>query len=324
MAHMIEQMAYVGERPWHGLGKEVLQAMTSEEALREGGLDWDVYQVVPQFSVAKMDGTKQLIEVPGYSVVVRSKDLKPLSIMSDKYKPHPPREAFKFFDTVVGEKLAIYHTVGSLADGKRIWMLAKLPGEIRIPGSDDVTEKFLLLATSFDGSLATIMKLTPTRVVCQNTLSIAVRGEGDYVKIRHTSKLSSMVDEAKRVFKIAMNNYDAFEKSAHRLAAEKFDDKQMALLAAQLFPNNEKGELSPGNLKARQLVQQLFVTGKGQDMVRGTKWAALNAITEYADHHVRTRETTMRAARDARLYSIWFGGADSLKNDAYNMLISAS
>jgi phage/plasmid-like protein (TIGR03299 family) len=323
MAHMIEQMAYYGERPWHGLGQEVLQAMTSEEALKAGGLDWDVAQVTPKFDIIQMDGNRRSVEVPGYSVVVRTKDMQPLSIMSENYKPHAPREAFKFFDTVVGDKLAIYHTVGSLNGGKKIWMLAKLPGEIRIPGTDDITEKFLLLATSFDGSLATIMKLTPTRVVCQNTLSIAVQGEGEYVKVRHSRRLSSMVDEAKRVFQIALDNYDAFEHTAHRFAKEQFNDAQMMKLAHDLFPTKENGEVTPANFKARALVQQLFVNGAGQDMVRGTKWAALNAVTEYTDHHIKVRETTRRAAADARMSSIWFGGADDLKAKAFNILLAA-
>ena len=321
MAANVETMMYLGETPWHGLGTRIEQAATSAEALRAAEMDWDILKIPVYAGVS--DAQKVL--VPGYSAIIRDSDGKSLSIMSDDYIPHAPRDAFSFFDDVVGSKMAIYHTAGSLNGGKKIWILAKIPGEIRIPGTDDVTEKYLLLATSFDGTLATIMKMTPVRVVCQNTLTGAIKGSGEFIKIRHRGSLDTRVHEAKRVFGIAMDQYKMFENEAVSFSRTRFSDKNMEDLVIRLFPAADEKEVPTRTKDSRDSVIELFTEGRGQKdypQIRGTSWAAYNAVTEYVDHFRGTRVSAKSKNDDNseannRLNSIWFGAGGNMKAEAF-------
>jgi phage/plasmid-like protein (TIGR03299 family) len=166
-------MMYVGAEPWHGLGQKLDGPATSVEAIQAAHLDWDVIKV-PLFT--KQRGRYR--DIPNRFGVVRADksskgDTAVLGIVGASYKPFQNRQAFAWFDGIVGEGKAIYHTAGALGEGERVWILAKLPGEIRVLG-DDVVNKFLLLSNSHDGESSIQVKFTPIRVVCNNTLTMAL------------------------------------------------------------------------------------------------------------------------------------------------------
>ena len=196
MAHNLEivngeaSMFYVDRPPWHGLGRRLAEPATAEEAIQGAKLDWEVAKV-PLYAA----GNARMFPVDGKFGIVRkdkwdSDDCKVLGVVSQQYTPLQNREAFTFFDPIVGDGAAIcYHTAGVLGDGQRIWILAKLPDSITVRNGD-ISDKFLLLTNSHDGESAVQMKFTPIRVVCQNTLMMAL-GEGRTIRITHEERAAA-------------------------------------------------------------------------------------------------------------------------------------
>jgi phage/plasmid-like protein (TIGR03299 family) len=321
MPHMIESMFYAGTPPWHGLGTAVEFEVTSADAIKLAGLDWTVETIPVHIArAAGIDGQITTTVVPKCRAVVRSSDNKPLGIVGDRYVPIQNAAAFAFFDQIVGEGRACYHTAGSLDEGRRVWLLAKLPSEIRVRRMD-VTEKFILLTNSHDGSAALRMMLTPIRVVCQNTLNIALGlGKQDGIAIRHTASATTRVDEARRAIGIADWYYAEFERQATMLSETRFTDAQMKTLAEQLLP--QRAELPSSRVIAmREKVVDLFENGRGHELIRGTAWAALNAVGEFADHHRSTRTHASGSKDEARLASAWFGAGAALKQRAHELIV---
>jgi phage/plasmid-like protein (TIGR03299 family) len=235
------------------------------------------------------------------------------------YTPVQNEEAFGFLDSVVGEGQAIYHTAGSLDGGRRVWILAKLPGEIALRHTD-VTEKYLLLMNSHDGSTALRMLFTPVRVVCKNTLNLAMsRAASEGIAIRHTASATSRIEEARRALGLARTYYDEFAAEAARLLASPYSDLQMTLLAERLFPTNEN-EVSTRIKNRREQVFNLFEWGKGHAEIRGTAWAALNAVAEFADHNRSVRARPGENRDEKRLASVWLGSAAALKQTAHRVI----
>lgn len=312
MTAEIESMMFAGAAPWHGLGVPVPEEVTSREAIQLAGLDWGV-QTVPVQACAEGNPA-----VPGCRAVVRTSDNKPLAVVGQRYEPIQNEDAFAFFDSIVGEGAAVYHTAGSLDGGRKTWMLAKLPGEVRI-GRWDVVEKFLLLANSHDGTSALRVLLTPVRVICGNTLAIALAG-ASAMAVRHTANASARLAEAQRVLEVSTQYYGAFDDHAKRLAAQRFSDSQMQKLAKDLLPGSENG-VSSRTTKAREKVVELFSEGRGHDLIRGTAWAALNAVAEYVDHERPTRARNGTTAAEARVRSAWFGAGAALKRQAHELIV---
>lgn len=182
-------MAYFGEAPWHRLGTRLDNPATAADAIEAAGLDYQVSLV----SLV----TEQQAAVPQRKGVVRDDSGQVLGTVGNSYVPIQNSEAFQFLDSVVADGGLCYHTAGALGRGERIWMLAELPGHIRVKNTEDVTEKFLLLHNSHDGSSSLRVHFTPIRVVCQNTLTIAEwNGRGKGVSIRHRGNLDSRIQEA--------------------------------------------------------------------------------------------------------------------------------
>lgn len=257
MAHEVESMFYAGRVPWHGLGIGVEDAITSDEALRLSGLDWEVT------TEPVLTGGVVRREIPGYQCVIRTRDEVPLGVVGERYVPIQNKDAFSFMDSVLQSGQAKYETAGSLRGGRRVWMLATLPGEIRV-GKDDITKKFLLLVNSHDGSTALRMLMTPVRVVCSNTLRFAMQNhEGDGVSIRHTRSATQRVQEAQRTLGLANSFYDNFEKVAQRLVASPYSDAQMQAMVKTVFPVKEGEEPSTRRQKTWGQCMELFVNGVG-------------------------------------------------------------
>ena len=325
MAHEVESMVSVREVPWHKLGVVVPNALTSEEALRLGGLDWKVRK---EPIYARIGADFHLVE--GRSAIVRSSDNAILGDVGSRYTPIQNAQALDFFDSVVGSKEAMYETAGSLRGGRKVFITAKLPGTIRVTREDgDVVEKYLLLATSHDGSGANRMLFTPTRVVCANTLAAALRGSaGEGVSIRHTTNATAKIEAAQVALGIAVKFYDQLGESLKALAAHRFSDGDMKEFAAELLPGSVKEkdgkkvlEVSTRTENNRMKLLELFSSGVGQvGEVRGTAWAAYNAATEYIDHTRSTRVGEGEDADDVRADAVLFGAGAAFKQKAFDSL----
>jgi len=210
---------------------------------------------------------------------------------------------------VVGEGLAMYHTAGSLCEGSKVWLLAKLPNDIKVKGND-IVEKFLLLSTTHDGTGTLKMFFTPVRVVCNNTLTMALQGRNDGFSLRHTASVEGKLVQAREALGFAVQTYNKIELKLNWLADQKFTDLQMDQLVKTLCPSDSETDLATKTVNNRETIKTLFANGIGIDASnRGTAWAAFNAVTEYADHHKTVRGNDP----SNRLNSIWFGSSSAIK-----------
>ena len=320
MAHNLNEvngktnMMYVGKEPWHGLGTKLNNPATSKEAIVAAGLDYAVAKEYLYIGNGKAEGR----HIGDFRAVVRQDTKDVLGIATDRYSIVQNTECFDFFDEVVGDKLAMYHTAGALGKGERIWMLAKLPNSVLVT-KDDVVEKYLLLTNSHDGSSSLKMYFTPVRVVCQNTLIMSYANARDGISIRHTGSVASKINEARKVLGLAVNYYMQFDKDAHALVKYKMNERELKLY----FDFVLKGDKATETEESAQFKNQrdelfsLFTGGKGNNLpqVRGSAWAAYNAVTEHIDWH----KTVKGAKEDQtnRLKSIWFGSGAVIKARAY-------
>jgi len=322
MPAYVDTMAYneAEGAPWHRLGTPVKGAMTAEEAITKGGVDW---------AVAKQPlRTTTGINVPDHFAVVRMDRKEVLSVVSGQYKPLQNAAAFKFFDGVVGHGAAIYHTVGSLRGGRVIWILAKLPGEI-VVGRDDRVDKYLLLSNSHDKSMAVRIGFTPIRVVCYNTLRAAINSMVDSVRIPHRGNFMEEFKNAQEALGLANRWFEHAEGAFRVLSQSRCSDGRLSEYLLRLFPEPkmpaDKAKLEAYEdekyhlIEIRSRVAELAQVGRGTNLpgVRGTLWGAYNAVTDYADHDYR-------GSAEARLESAWFGTRSNLKLEAFQLAVELS
>lgn len=308
-------MMYAGEIPWHRLGTRLDAPATAHEAIDTAGLNY----LAQLQSIETTDGTP----IPHRKAVVRSDSGDVLGVVGNSYVPVQNHQAFGFLDAVVADGSLRYHTAGALGKGERVWMLAKLPDDIRVKGSDDITEKYLLLSNSHDGSSSLRVHFTPIRVVCANTLAIAARnGRGQGVSIIHKGDLTSKVRQAQEVLGLAQRFYDDAQAQMDRLARHYPSLRQLEEYFRQVYPDSPEGE-STRTKNVRQELMRLFEHGIGHDMpeIRHTTWTALNAVTEYVDHYRSTRGRSMTERASNRLESAWFGSGARLKERAWNLAL---
>jgi phage/plasmid-like protein (TIGR03299 family) len=312
MAANVENMMYVGETPWHGLGKRIPIEVPSDMAIVYAGLDW----TVSKQPVFLGDGQ----EAKNYRAIVRDSDKRILSVQSDSYEPFQNREMFDFAEALVGTEKALFHTAGSLDGGRRVWAMMKAKDIIVLPKGDEV-EQYLLLATSHDGSLAFLSAFTPVRVVCQNTLSLAIATAKSKVSVRHTGNLKDRVKQAQQIMGLASNYFEGITEVATALVRAPYRDPQMKELVETLFPvkpeDAKAGRVPTRTQNNRDEVTRLFTEGKGHDRIAGTAWAAINAVTEYTDHTASTRTTDRMSGDENRFNSIHFGTAAALRQKAF-------
>ena len=310
-------MFFTGEVPWHGLGQKLPAVATAAEAIAAAGLDWKVTKE----AIFLKDGTR----IPRQYATVRSDTKQALGVVGEVYNPLQNKEAFSFFDAIVGTKEAIYHTAGALGDGERIWLLAKLPGYIRIIG-DDVAEKYLLLTNTHNGTTTADVLFTPTRVVCQNTLNIALSDGVRRQKVRHTKKLGLKVADVRRGLGIINERFEQFELQARALTGIKFNQEALDnyFKAIGLLPSTD-AELANQSTRAKNIIEEVsarFVKGKGNDLpgVKGTAWAAFNAVAEYVDYARTTRGggDDLQERLSSRASSLLFGSGAILKQKAWD------
>ena len=313
-------MMYAGETPWHGLGIHVENEVTAAAAIKLAGLDW-ICEKRPLFTRGQkeIDGIPVIgTEVSGTVAVVRVEDGRVLGIVSPKYSIIQNNECFDFIDTLVGSGEAVFHTAGSLFGGSIIFCTVKLPNDAKV--GDDLIEKYLLLATSHNRKLKLTVQWTPVRVVCANTLNVAMRGQATArVEIRHTRMYGKKVEQAREVLKLNDQYYQVMETQFNRMLDAQYTEAKMAAFTETLFPST--GEETAGVTKnKRAKLVELFQVGAGNEKVKNTRWAAFNAVTEYADHFTTVRAAPGNTVQDTRMNSATFGGGLRLKQKAFDLL----
>lgn len=263
--------------------------------------------------------------MPGL-VVDHEDPLLALGVVGEQYQPIQNKEAFSFFDSVVGGGQAIYHTAGSLGQGERVWILAKLPEIIRVT-VEDVVEEFLLLTNSHNGWSSLWMFFTSIRVICQNTLNSALARRPELrsgIRIQHSGEIKHKVSEAQRALGLAAEFYSEFAEVAELCRKQELAMKQLDAYLKAVVPDSKDGKVSTRAQNVRQEMTRLFETGNGNTLpgVRGTLWAALNAVAEYADYVriPRAKDPADRASN--RLGGIWFGSGAALKARAWDQALA--
>ena len=280
MAANVESMMYVREKPWHGLGTEVAEAPTSADALRFAGLDWTVRQE-PVFNAR--GGV-----IPGYKSNVRDMDGSVLGIVGDRYKVVQNIDAFNFTDDLVGGEVR-YETAGSLREGRQIWLLARMPA--RRVASDDV-EPYLCFTNSHDGSGGLKVCMTPIRVVCNNTLNLALGSAKRIWSMRHTENIRERMQEARDCLRLADEYMSGLARYADRAANKTLYDRDVKAIVEELFPIAEKASARE-KATAEKCRNEFMVCYFAPDIkkFRGTAWGVINAASDLATHSMPHRNT---------------------------------
>lgn len=313
-------IAYTGELPWHKYGTYFKKGFTSEEALEHAGLDYEV-------ELRELKTGSQVLN--SHKAVVRTDNEGVLGVVGNGYEPLQNKDAFRFFDALVEGKEARYETAGALKEGRQIWLLAKIKGQIPVIKGDDV-EKYFLLTNRHDGMGSVSGRITPVRVVCNNTLTAAMSQKvKEEVRIVHRGNVADRLEFAGTLLAKIGAYYDELTEVYRKFAKISIKEKQMkAYIAEALRPyGNTKNEqevieeLKEDVHSTRLItevnnVMELVQSGRGADIkgVRGTLWGTYNAITEYVDH-----VKVPRAGQESRIQYMGFGTGKMVKDAALRL-----
>ncbi|WP_241279819.1 DUF932 domain-containing protein [Chryseobacterium cucumeris] len=318
----------VKEKPWHNLGQIVEEHTTSEQAIKFAGLDYEV-EKAPLFTkgsgiIENNSGIEIMdsaLEVPNYFANIRTDNNNVLGVVGKDYQIVQNREAFSFFDSIVGGGDGIlYETAGALGNGERIFITAKLPDYIRVGKGDDITERYIFLTTSHDGSGSITAAFTPIRIVCQNTLNASLKNMSNVVRIRHTSGAKQRLEDAHKVMGLANRLSSELESTFNYWAKITIGDAEMKkLIQLALCPNKEtlnhlhKGNFDDLSTVFKNTVDDAFAYAMMSDTqqmetTKGTLFGAYNAVTGFYQN-VKTYKDD-----EAKLQSIIMGGTAQMKS----------
>lgn len=313
MAHLLEKMAYVGQTPWHDLGNKLPAKQPIEVWAKEAGMDWSIRETPVRFMAEQAGALGSILTFEDQKVLYRSDTKAPLSVVGSRYRVVQPKEVLEFYRDLVEVSGYELETAGVLKAGKKFWALARTGDESALKGTD-VVKSYILLATSCDGTLATTATPTTIRVVCNNTLSIALDGASSAIKVPHSTSFDA--DAVKRQLGIAVSGWDAFMYRMKTLSERKVKSREATNFFLKVLCQTD-GHATPAagptNERALKKVQALFEgEGRGAELAaaKGTAWGLLNAVTEFVDHKRRAR------TQEYRLDSAWFGQGAVLKQRA--------
>lgn len=310
MAANVESMFYVRETPWHGLGTKVLEAPASKDALQLAGLNWRVLQE-PIYTA-----TEELID--GYKANVRDSDRKVLGVVTDRYRVIQNDEAFAFTDGLLGEGVK-YETAGSLQGGRKVWLLAHMPHEYIISG--ERISPYLLFSNTHDGSGAIKVALTPIRVVCQNTLNLALASAKRSWSMIHTGDIREKMQEAKDTLFLAEKYMDELGKEFEALRMKKLTDKQVMEYIEILLPV-EDGSTPQQEKNMKRLREDMKIRYFDAPDLQGVgknAYRFVNAVSDFATHAEPLRRT---ANYKENLFSRTVDG-NPMIDKAYQMVSAA-
>ena len=282
MAANVERMFYVRETPWHGLGTKVMEAPASEEALKIAGLDWKVLQE-PIYTMGKE-------QIEGFKVNVRDTDRRVLGVVSDRYKIVQNQEAFSFTDELLGEGVR-YETAGSLQNGRKVWLLARMPHEYIISG-ERITP-YLVFFNSHDGSGAIKAALTPIRVVCQNTLNLALSTAKRSWSMIHTGNIQGKIQEARDTLFLAEKYMDSLGKEFESLRKKKLSERQVQEYIEILLPIEDGSTPQQiRNMKRlREDLEMRYYDAPDLKDLGNNGYRFVNAVSDFATHGNPLRRT---------------------------------
>lgn len=282
MPALVESMFSTRVTPWHGLGKIVAEAPTSEDAIHLAGLDWDVVQQ----KIYLEDGT----EIQDAYANVRSSDNKPLGIVGNRYQIVQNIEAFSFTDSLLGEGVK-YETAGSLKDGKTIWLLAKLPDKYEILG--DKVDPYIVFTNTHDGTGSVKVAMTPVRVVCNNTLNMALRSATRTWTTRHTGDINKKLTDAQNTLQLAQNYMNETKVLFEKLNTVKMNDILLHRAVNNLVPIVP--EMSTRQEENAKTIRADIITryNDAPDLVDRDKTGArfIQAVADSTSHIVPMRMT---------------------------------
>ena len=332
MAHQLEQMAYVGETPWHGLGNPLTQNQPIEVWAQQAGMDWRIESSNVSYMAQNERGQSIIMPYEEQRVLYRSDTHAPLSVVSQRYQEVQPKQILEFYRDLTEQSGFELETAGVLKGGKKFWALAKTGQTTALKGKD-VSNGYILLATACDGTLATTAQFTSIRVVCNNTLAIALKGQNSstgVVKVPHSTKFDA--EKIKQQLGILVRAWEEHMYEMKQLSQRKVTQQEAAAYFDAVFNNtslsiaeqdegiiqfyrnvanqNQSKEKSEPNGRAMSKVMTMFNgNGRGAELssAKDTAYGLLCSITEFADHERRAM------SQDHRLDSAWFGAGAGLK-----------
>ena len=283
MAANVETMFSVREVPWHGLGTIIKEAVTSEEAIKLAELDWQV--------IANPIYDAQGREIKGFKANTRDKDNSVLGIVSDRYQIVQNAEAFEFTDSLIGDGEVKYETAGSLKGGKQVWMLAKMPQKKIL---DDAFDPYICFSNTHDGTGAIKVCMTPIRVVCNNTLNVALETAKRSWSTKHMGDLAGKLHEAQMTLGLANKYMDELAVKADVYANNKITEGEIEQVLNELFPvdYNKDSQRKINNVK--ELKNNFYVCYMMPDIAkfRGTEYGVINAMADMVGHTAPNRQTS--------------------------------
>ena len=282
MSANVETMFYVREKPWHGLGTEVQEAPTSIDALTLAGLDWEVIQK----DVYTDDGSL----ISGYKLNTRSIDSAALGIVSDRYKVVQNEEAFRFTDDLLGEGVT-YETAGALQGGRKVWMLARMPQRYIIAG--DEIAPYMVVMNSHDGSSGIKVAMTPIRVVCQNTLNLALNSAKRIWTTKHTENVMLRVHEAQETLGLAEKYMGELGRGINDLSRIKLSDRKVKEFMDEFFPaTTDLPDIQrKNNLRLLDDMKRRYWEAPDLSNVGKNGYRFVNAVSDFATHADPIRKT---------------------------------
>lgn len=302
MTHLISSMAYTNAPPWHGLGSRLTEKQPIEVWAQQAGMDWDIKQSPVYFHSQHQTS----VLCPDQKVLFRSDTEEALSVVSNRYQVVQPREILEFYRDLTEAGGFELETAGVLKGGRKVWALAKTNQSAAIKRTD-VVNGYLLLATACDGTLATTAQFTSVRVVCNNTLAVALANGTGAIKVPHSTTFNA--EAVKKQLDISVSSWDRFIYRMKTFSERKVTHQEAEVFVRRLF-NEVANSPNTVNGRAMKKVMELYNGGgRGAELssAKGTVFGLLNAATEFVDHERRAR------SQDYRLDSAWFGAGAILK-----------
>lgn len=314
--HLVHSMAYVNETPWHGLGNQLAPSQPLEVWAEQAGMNWTIQEAEVRFVAAgKGISPGSIHAFPDQKVLYRSDTQAPLSVVSRRFQVVQPHEVLEFYRDLTEIGGFELETAGVLKEGKKLWALARTGQNATLKGRDKING-YLLLATACDGTLATTAQFTSVRVVCNNTLGVALGDSSGSIKVPHRSQFDPLA--VKRQLGVAISSWAEFMARMKALSECKIKGTAAESLLRRVLTYSvaaaPNGNTSTVNDRALKTVHDLYLgRGKGAELASaaGTAWGLVNSVTEYVDHHRRARSA------NHRLDAAWFGQGASIKQKAW-------
>ncbi|MBJ8504379.1 DUF932 domain-containing protein [Acinetobacter seifertii] len=333
MAHLVETMAFVGDTPWHGLGNPLSPNQPIEVWAQQAGMDWRIESSNVSYMAKNERGQNILMPYEEQRVLYRSDTHAPLSVVSQRFQEVQPQEILEFYRDLTEQSGFELETAGVLKGGRKFWALARTGQSAALKGKD-VSNGYILLATACDGTLATTAQFTSIRVVCNNTLAIALKGQNSnagVVKVPHSTKFDA--EKIKQQLGISVRAWDEHIYEMKQLSQRKVTQSEAAAYFDAVFNNTtmsatdqeesiiqyylkaasmdkKSNSKSEPNGRAMSKAMEMFNgQGRGAELAsaKDTAYGLLCSITEFVDHERRAMSI------DHRLDSAWFGAGAMMK-----------